>query len=149
MTKTQKQKALFPLRFAVKGWAFTSETMLRGKLTHCEQVASALPAELAADATEYCAHYAKQYGGSVIRPKDPTHDQDHLRVRYQRLRKDAWEGTKGLRLLGLRLAGQPARPKPIWAPTSGYADAKRWVKEHICEMAPADYAGHIHITVCT
>jgi hypothetical protein len=52
MTKTQKQKALFPLRFAVKGWAFTSETMLRGKLTHCEQVASALPAELAADATE-------------------------------------------------------------------------------------------------
>ena len=53
-------------------------------------------------------------------------------------------GKAGLRLLGLRLAGQPAR-----APTSGYADAKRWVKEHICEMAPADYAGHIHITVCT
>ena len=52
MTKTQTQKALFPLRFVVKGWGFTSETMLRDKLTHCEQVASALPAELAADATE-------------------------------------------------------------------------------------------------
>lgn len=45
--------------------------------------------------------------------------------------------------------GSRRDPKPIWAPISGYADAKRWVKEHICEMAPADYAGHIHITVCT
>ena len=47
-----------------------------------------------------------------------------------------WEGTR-------------RDPKPVWAPTSTYADAKKWVRAHIKSIAPADYAGCVCITVCS
>jgi hypothetical protein len=50
MTKAQKHKVLMPLRFAVKGWAFTDCARLRPKLAYCEQVAATLPTELTDDA---------------------------------------------------------------------------------------------------
>jgi len=39
--------------------------------------------------------------------------------------------------------------EPIWAPASTYANAKKWVKTHIKNLAPTDYTGHIQIKVCT
>ena len=38
--------------------------------------------------------------------------------------------------------------EPVWAPTSTHADAKRWVRQHIRSVAPADYAGDVRINVC-
>jgi hypothetical protein len=48
--REEKHKVLMPLRFPVKGWAFTDSARLRPKLAYCEPVAAALPAELADDA---------------------------------------------------------------------------------------------------
>ena len=48
--------------------------------------------------------------------------------------------------------GSRRDPKPIWAPTSGNADAKRWVKEHIrlrAATANPEWNGHIQVTVCS
>ena len=38
---------------------------------------------------------------------------------------------------------------PVWAPSSSYADAKRWIKQHIRTVAPADYRGVVVVEVCT
>lgn len=36
----------------------------------------------------------------------------------------------------------------IWAPTSTYADAKKWARAEVRKVAPANYAGHVVINVC-
>lgn len=38
---------------------------------------------------------------------------------------------------------------PVWAPSSTFADAKRWIKEHIRGEAPANYRGDVFVKVCT
>ena len=39
--------------------------------------------------------------------------------------------------------------EPIFAPTSSYADAKKWIQTHIRSLAPDDYKGYITIIVLT
>lgn len=39
--------------------------------------------------------------------------------------------------------------RPVWAPPSTYAEAKRWIKQHIRSVAPADYRGTVLVEVCT
>jgi hypothetical protein len=39
--------------------------------------------------------------------------------------------------------------KPVWAPAGTYGAAKLWVKQHIRQLAPADYTGTVIVTVCT
>jgi hypothetical protein len=48
----------------------------------------------------------------------------------------------------LRTHGLP-RPEPVWAPSSTYGEAKRWFRNHVRTIAPADYCGHVEVEVCT
>lgn len=43
------------------------------------------------------------------------------------------------------IEGGPA----VFAPTSTYAEAKKWAKARAREMAPAKFAGHVLINVCS
>jgi hypothetical protein len=36
---------------------------------------------------------------------------------------------------------------PVWAPTSTYAEAKKWIKEHIRSVAPAGFVGIVNVNV--
>ncbi len=37
--------------------------------------------------------------------------------------------------------------EPVWAPSSTYADAKKWARAKAREMAPADFTGAVRIEV--
>lgn len=37
----------------------------------------------------------------------------------------------------------------VWAPSSTFAEAKRWVKEHIRGEAPQGFRGDVCVKVCT
>lgn len=37
----------------------------------------------------------------------------------------------------------------VWAPSSTYADARKWVRAEIRKLAPRNYAGNVVIKVCT
>lgn len=37
--------------------------------------------------------------------------------------------------------------EPVFSPSMTYAEAKRWIKEHICSVAPAEFYGCVLIDV--
>ena len=39
--------------------------------------------------------------------------------------------------------------REMWAPTSTYAAAKRWVRDETKKIAPAGYKGDVEVYVCT
>lgn len=48
-----------------------------------------------------------------------------------------------------RIESHRENAAPIFAPTSSYADAKKWIKAHIRSLAPAGYGGYVTIVVLT
>ena len=46
-------------------------------------------------------------------------------------------------------SGKAENAEPIFAPASTYVAAKKWIKNHIKSIAPADYDGWVEIVVCT